>query len=283
MKWSRRGRSRRSRTSSAFRSSIAPSMTEKPAHLADLVVAAVGIGIALVCLSVSAGPFEGQIISGAAHLALSVVLAAGCARGLHFAVRLQRPRWVWPVVVVSLSFGFHGLVRVINALDRSEPVARRTHVAQWHSKYVSRRGSGKWVRRVVLASWKSPSEQLEFRVPEGAVTRESHFADTRRARLRQAWEARMKEADEKRPCREAPLDSARDRPGRAGEAESGSRAGAAAVSRALARAAPVPRVRAVRRADETRRARARTPGRAPAPERALNLTRPRGTQRALRR
>ncbi len=189
----------------------------RPAHLADLVVIALGILSWFICIAVNVGPFDGQIISGWAQSLLALILAAAAAVALHLAVKLERPRWVWPLVVASSFFGFHELVRVINALDRSEPIERRTHVAQWHSKYVSWRGSGKWVqgKKVVLASWKAPSEQLEFRVPEGAVSWEIHFTQKRLVRLREEWEApelrKMKEYEEKHFGELANLNPGRER------------------------------------------------------------------------
>ena len=159
-------------------------MSQRIAHLADLVAIALGPLLWVAIRFIAAGPFEAQIVSTGAHVALSLGCAGGVALALRFAIALERPRWVWPAVILSSSLAFSELIRVVNALDGSEPRAQRTHVALWRTAFVTvRGGSGHWVRHVVLASWRLPGEQLEFLVPEGVVTRESGFAQAGRDRF----------------------------------------------------------------------------------------------------
>jgi hypothetical protein len=102
----------------------------------------------------------------------------------------ERPRWLWPVLLLALWFAWSGVLRVVNALDDSEPEVHRTHVAQWRTKYVSGRGTNQWVRWVTLPSLTDAATQFELRVPDGAVTREDGFIEASLARREREWKER---------------------------------------------------------------------------------------------
>jgi hypothetical protein len=151
-------------------------------HLADLLVLLVAVVEWVVAPFIPTGPFDAQIVSSAAHLAMSVACALAAAAALSFAVRLRRPRWFWPVLIIVLSLAFKDLLRVVNSRDNSTPEVHQTQVITWKTTWASWRGDGKWARRVLVESWSTPGDRFEFRVPEGTVTRESGFAKAQLAR-----------------------------------------------------------------------------------------------------